>query len=216
MSSTRTFASLENKVAPVVPGCPLPVVLIHVRDAAIEVCENTLAWRYEQNEIRLTPNIYTYEYEVPDDTEVCGIIHAARNGVAMSALTMDDVHRLYPAWPDLTAVSTPTFISQFHPDEFVVVPIPDNSETYDVKMFLALRPTPAATGMDETMFDELEQLILHSTLFRLLSQPEKSWTDKDLATWHYRQSIFKTSQRRAKANLGVARGSLSVRMTPFA
>jgi hypothetical protein len=53
--STRTFMSLVNRLAPSVPGCPQPIIEQHVRDAAIEACERTLAWRYEQPMTPLTP-----------------------------------------------------------------------------------------------------------------------------------------------------------------
>ena len=54
---TRTFISLENKIAANVPGCPRPTIEQFVRDIAIEVCEKTLAWRYQQDPIVLTPGV---------------------------------------------------------------------------------------------------------------------------------------------------------------
>lgn len=214
----RTFISLENKLSPSVPGCPRPTIQQYVRDAAIEVCERTLVWRYEQPLVRLTPGVYEYEYEAPTDSEVVAVIHAAVNGSKISAMSQDEIHRVYPDWPstDTTVRSTPRFISQFDPDNFIIVPVPDSSIAYDIKMFLALRPTPDSTGMDKTAFDECEQLIMHGALQHLLVLPNKSWTDRDLATYHAKQYSYKTASRRAKASLGVARASLSVQMRPFA
>jgi hypothetical protein len=83
-------------------------------------------------------------------------------------------------------------------------------------MFVALRPTPTATGMDKTAFDELEQLIVHGALQHLLVLPDKSWSDRELAVFHAKQYSYKTTLRRAKANLGVARASMTVQMRPFA
>jgi len=216
--ATRTFLSLENKLAASVPGCPAPTILQYVRDAAIEVCERTLAWRYEQYPIRLTAGVYEYEYEPPSQAEVCGIIHAAINGQDMPPKTQEDIHRMYPDWPsaDTTKRAEPRFIGQFDPDHFVVVPVPDGSRTYDMKLFLALRPTPDSTGMDKTAFDELEPLIIHGALQHMLVLPNKSWTDRELATYHARQFTYKISARRAKANLGVGRATFSVQMRPFA
>lgn len=212
----RAFVSLENKIAPMVPGVPRPVILQYVRDSAIETCEQTLAWRYEQDPIRLTPGIYEYDYETPDNTEVTAVIHAALNGAVIRPWTQEQIHEGYPSWPDQNQRSEPRFLGQFDPDHFVVVPVPDDAKTYDLKMFLALRPTQDATGMSKTVFDECEQLIMHGTLHRLLSMPEKSWTDRALADYHARQFIYKSSARRAKANLGVARASVSVRQRPLA
>lgn len=214
--TTREFTSLENRLAPSVPGCPRPVLEQYVRETAIEMCEQTLAWRYEQDPIRLTAGIYEYDYETPDNTEVVAVIHAALNGNKISALTQEQIHERYPSWPDQNQRSEPRFLGQFDPDHFLVVPVPDAGRTYDLKMFLALRPTPDCTGMDKTVFDDCEMAIIHGTLARLLSLPEKSWTDRALADYHARQFIYKCSARRAKANLGVARASVTARMTPFA
>lgn len=214
--TTRLYTSLESRLAPTVPGCPRPVLEQYVREAAIEMCEQTLAWRYEQDLIRLTPSIYEYDYETPDNTEVVGVIHAALNGQKIIPLTQEQIHERYPAWPDQNQRTEPRFLGQFDPDHFLVVPVPDDSKSYDLKMFLALRPTPDSTGMEKTVFDDCEQAIIHGTLSRLLSLPEKSWTDKGLADYHARQFVYKCSARRAKASLGVARASVTARMNPLA
>lgn len=214
----RQFVSMESKLAPSVPGCPRPTIEQYVRDAAIEVCEKTLVWRYEQPLIRLTPGVYDYEYETPEDTEIVAVIYAAVNGVPIDPITEEKLHMLFPDWPstDSTKRSDPRYVSQLDPDNFVVAPVPGADKPYDMKMFVALKPTPTATGMDKTAFDECEQLIMHGALQHLLILPNKSWTDRELAGYHAKQFAYKTASRRAKANLGVARASMSVQMRPFA
>jgi len=46
--------------------------------------------------------------------------------------------------------------------------------------------------------------------------PNRTWTDRELASYHAKQYSFKTSERRARANLGAARASMTVQMRPFA
>lgn len=213
----REFVSLEPDLAASVPGCPRPTIIQYVRRAAIEVCEKTLVWRFEQDPIRLTAGVYEYEYDVPNNTEVCGLIHATINSAPLYPATQEEIHTAYPGWPstDSTQRGTPRFIGQFDPDHFVTALVPNATPSYDVKLFLALKPTKDATGMAETPFDECEQIIIHGALQHLLVLPNKSWTDRELATYHAKQYTFKTASRRANANLGVARASLSVRMRPF-
>ena len=55
----RAFLDIVNRLSPSVPGCPTPVIEQYVRDAAIEACERTLAWRYEQPAIRLVTGLMT-------------------------------------------------------------------------------------------------------------------------------------------------------------
>lgn len=215
--TARLFSTLIPKITPYAPGCPEPVIVQQIRDAAIEACENTLAWRYEQDSIPLTPGVYTYDYETPTDTEVVAIFQSSLNDVAIAAVTLEQLLAQYPNWPSITTTnrSAPAVVAQLDPDHFVVAPVPDDETVYSMKMFLALRPVPDCTGMDEVFFDELEQLITHGALVKLLSMPDKSWSNIDLADYHSRQVTFKTASRRSRANLGSGRASLSVRMVPF-
>jgi len=70
----RLFSDLVNRLASSAPGCPQPVIIAHIRDAAIEATARTLAWRYEQPDIRLTQGVVDYAFSVPSSTEVHAII----------------------------------------------------------------------------------------------------------------------------------------------
>lgn len=214
----REFVTLEAELSASVAGCPRPTIIQYVRKIAREVCVKTLVYRYEQDPIRLTPGVYEYEYDVPNNTEVCAIIHGAMNGSPIAAVTQSDIHGAYPGWPSTSvdARGAPSFISQFDPDHFVTALVPNDAITYDVKLFLALKPSLDATGMAEAPFDEVEQLIVHGVLQHLLVLPNKSWTDRELASYHAKQYVYKTALQRAQANIGVGRASLAVRMRPLA
>lgn len=214
----RTFLDLEKLLAPIVPGCPTPTMLIYIRNAAMEVCERTLAWRYEQCIIPLTPGVYEYDYETPKYTEVCGVINSHINTQSpLIPVIQEEIHRRYPWWPstDTSLRGYPRHVGQFDPDHFIVVPTPDNAETYNVKMFLALKPTPDSTYMSKTVLDEIEATVIHGAAQHLLTLPNQSWTDEKAAVYHANQFTFKLNMRRSRATLGNTRASVSVQMQPF-
>lgn len=111
--------------------------------------------------------------------------------------------------------SAPQSITQVSPDKYIILPLPDAERTYQVRMFLALKPKRSATGMDAAVFDELEEVIMHGALQHLLVLPNQAWSDRELAAYHAKQYVYQTSERRARANLGSARGTMRVRMQPF-
>lgn len=111
--------------------------------------------------------------------------------------------------------STPQSITQVTPDKYIILPLPDDQATYRCRMFLALKPKKNATGMDEVIFDELEEVILHGALQHLLVLPGTHWSDRELAAYHAKQFVFQCSERRARANLGNVRGMMRARMQPF-
>lgn len=111
--------------------------------------------------------------------------------------------------------STPQSITQISPDKYIILPLPDGQTTYRCRMFLALKPKKTATGMDEVIFDDLEEVILHGALQHLLVLPNQAWADRELAAYHAKQYTFQTAERRARANLGNVRGMMRARMQPF-
>jgi hypothetical protein len=115
----------------------------------------------------------------------------------------------------IDGAGTPTLVTQVTPDQYVVLPLPDDMQ-YKMRMFYALKPKRSATGMNEVAFDDLEDVITHGALQHLLVLPQVNWSDRELASYHAKQYLFHISERRARANLGNSRASMSVRMQPFA
>lgn len=111
--------------------------------------------------------------------------------------------------------STPRSMCQVTPDKYVVLPLPDAERTYQMRMFLALKPKTNASSMDEIIFDELEEVIMHGALQHLLVLPNQAWSDRELASYHAKQYAFQIAERRARANLGSVRGMMQARMQPF-
>jgi len=121
------------------------------------------------------------------------------------------------ALPDsiVADASTPRSICQVTPDKYIILPLPDAKATYTMRMFLALKPKRNSTAMDEVIFDDLEESILHGALQHLLVLPNSHWTDRELAAYHAKQYVFQIAERRARANLGNPRGVLRAKMQPF-
>jgi hypothetical protein len=109
----------------------------------------------------------------------------------------------------------PTAICQLTPDKYIVLPLPDKAKTYTVRMFVALKPKRNATAMDEAIFDDIEDILMHGALQHLLVLPNTNWSDRELAAYHAKQYLFHVSERRARANLGNMRGTLRAQMQPF-
>ena len=217
--TTRLFSDLVNRLAASVPGCPQPVILTHICSAAIEACERTGAWRYQQADVDLTAGTSSYAFVPPDaETEVHTILTATVNGNRLVPATLEQVVSRYPKYPSTVVAerTTPQYLVHINPDTFDVAPVPDDSTTYTVKMFLALKPIRTATGMEDTVMDDLETVIMHGALQHLLVLPETTWSDRELAAYHAKQYAFKSEERRARTNLGAGRAVPTVASVPWA
>jgi hypothetical protein len=221
--ASRDFSSLAVRLQPTVPGCPRQTIVQYIRDSAIKTCERTLAWRYQVPRFDLTPGTYIYDYRKPFDSQVHAVFKAFQNNVPLEVLTLDRALELYPEWADKYTTSgdiatygtEPRSITEISPHQFAVLPLPDARRTYNVRMFVALKPTRTATGMDEAVFDDLEDVIMHGALQTLLVLPNTNWSDRELAAYHAKQFVSQVTERRARANLGNARGTFAAQMQPF-
>lgn len=255
--ATLTFSSLLPLVTPSVPGAPQPLVLKHIRDAAIRACETSLAWRYTPPPFPLQPGTHENFFVKPPETAVHVLFRATCNDNQLARLTLEDAIDLYPEWADRfnglsgdeiwaltqpdtlnsdefneqlyngsTAITLPSaategggeprHITQLTPDKYIVLPMPGTDAIYTLRMFYALKPTKTATGMDETVMNELEDIIVHGALQQLLVMPKVVWNDNVLAAYHAKQFLYRLSERRARANLGNNRSSLTARGGLFA
>jgi hypothetical protein len=111
--------------------------------------------------------------------------------------------------------SSPQSFTQVTPDKYIVLPLPDDL-TYTVRMWVALKPKRTATGMEEAAFADLEDTIVHGALQHLYALPNTAWHEKELAAYHAKQFLYHLTERRARANVGNARGTLVARAQPFA
>jgi hypothetical protein len=111
--------------------------------------------------------------------------------------------------------SRPRAITMVSPQRYVILPLPDGEETYEVRMWLALKPTRSATGMDSQMFSELEDTFVHGALETLLAMPNKPWSSPDHSVHHGSKFRDEYLEKRRRANLGHVRGSMSVRSVPW-
>jgi hypothetical protein len=115
----------------------------------------------------------------------------------------------------LVGSATPRALTQVTPDKFIILPLPDDAQVYQCRMFVALKPKRNAAGMDAFILDELEEVVMHGALQHLLVLPNQAWSDRELAAYHAKQYAFQIAERRARANLGNQRGTLRARMQPF-
>jgi len=254
--ATRAFSSMVPRLNASVPGCPNYTMIQYIRDAAIRVCERTLAWRYVEPTFNLLPGVHSYTYNRPTDTEVHVLFDAMMNDRPLKKLTLEQALYQYPEWADLYSgedpsvlwsetppsvfdesqynttlfnpgsqfvlpdaviakASEPRVVTQLTSDRYVVLPLPDG-ETYTMRLFYALKPSREATGMDQDVFNELEEAILHSALQYLLVLPNVAWSDRELASYHAKQFIREMTERRARANLGNMRGTVRATAPKFA
>lgn len=111
----------------------------------------------------------------------------------------------------VAAASRPRMVTGVSQQRFIVLPLPDAEETYELRFWLALKPEREATEMDTQAFEELEDSIVYGALETLFAMPNKTWTNPEYSVHYGSKFREECLEKRRRANLGHVRGPMSVR-----
>ena len=87
-----------------------------------------------------------------------------------------------------------------------LVPEPDEAGT--LTMIVALKPSASAAGIDERLFNEYREAIIHGALARLMLSPRKPYTNTQLAQYHQQQFLIQTAMAGTRAARSFTRAPL--------
>lgn len=165
-------------LSPNVPGCPQVAQVVALRQAAIEFCEQSLAWSYEHPDIEVVPGTAKYLFEPPVGAFVHAIHYAQFNDKQLETRKME---RDIGTWTVRNNTGTPEYILG-GPLSLTLVPTPDVSGTLTLEVIL--KPTPVSDGVDDLIYEEYREAVVHGALARLMLSPKKPYTDPVLANYH--------------------------------
>lgn len=177
MSTLDTFLS---HVRPWAPGVPDPTAYKAIRLAAIEFCERTRLWRYEDT-LTVTVEDCNGGIFTPNGSQLHDIETVQFNGRELRPVATRDLDRLSPGWRDGDASSgLPTYYTQIAPNTLRIVPAMAGT----LYLCLRLKPAQDASDLPDFIASEYRELIGWGALGRLLTVPGQSYTNPELATYY--------------------------------
>lgn len=183
---TVLWTAFYDYILPDLPGCPFAVADNALRLAAIAFCEQSLAWRYQHPGVSVVPATAEYAFVPPAEAVVHAITYAEFAGKEIEAHAGEANIRIAD-WRNRTG--TPEYVLG-GATSLTLVPIPDVAGT--LKLTVALKPSPTATGVDDNIFNEYREAIVHGALAKLMLSPKKPYTSPNLATYHQQQFTILT------------------------
>lgn len=171
MKSIDAFAASINQFA---PGCPDPTMYFGVRQAAIEFCERTRLWRYEDD---FTVSADDAEViSAPNGAEIHEIEAVFFNGQELEpkATSWLDVHMR--GWRAGELSGLPKYFTQAEPDTIRLVP----QEAGKVNVSVWLKPAQNADALPDWIVDQHRETISHGALSRILLIPNQAFTNPEL------------------------------------
>ena len=180
------FSQFFNEVLPDLPGCPEAMALNDILDAAIEFCERTKVHKIDLAPITLLANTPSVSFSVPastPQTRVHVILQALYGTTPLDFKDPDYLSVHYdPSWR--TKTGTPLYITQDDEESFRVVPYLTVDATVTLNLFVALKPTAAATDIEARLWREYRDIIADGAMGRLMLTPKKPYSDAQLGAFH--------------------------------
>ena|SRR5687768_3135908 len=182
------WSAFFDVLSPDVPACPQEAQVSALRRAAIKFCEKSLIWKYDHPDIAVAAGTEKYLVDPPDETAVHTVTYAEFNGRQIDTSTMERDIRV---WNWRTAQGMPEYLLS-EDVAVTLVPTPDVPGTLSMKV--ALKPTISASGIEDWIFREYQEAIVHGALARLMLSPKKPYSDPALAGYHEQMFLIKTAR----------------------
>lgn len=182
------WTSFYDLIAPDLPGCSFAAMDIALRQAAIAFCEQSLTWKYTHPDIAVVAATASYNYVPPTQAVVHVVTYAEFDGTEIECKAGES-NIAIADWRNQTGA--PEYVLG-GATALTLVPTPDVAGTLSLEV--ALKPSPTGTGIDDNIFSEYRQAIIHGALARLMLSPKKPYTSPSLAQYHDQQFQIKTGQ----------------------
>ena len=183
-----------------VPDCPRALIIEAVRQKAIEFCQKSLFLRQDLDGFYTVANDKEYDIPTPVDTTIAQLLMLKVNKRELEPKTQDDLEEIYQEWRDQSG--EPSYFFLKNTNTAILVPKPMG--VYPVRILVALKPTQAAQGVDESIFEEYKDAIKHGALAYLMLMAEKTWSNPNMSAFYQSQFDAEIQESKMRAEQGYA------------
>jgi hypothetical protein len=162
---------------------PYPIAIESVIEAAREFFRVSLAWR-SVRKMALATTVSgqeVYDVDIPAGVELHRLIAVWYGDKEIGVELPDEVDDSYPDETDSDWVA-----GVESPDEMRLTPTP-NASGIELKGTAAYIPTTISSGLPELLFRRWKNAIAHGAVARLVSQPQKAYSNPAAYTYHERE-----------------------------
>jgi hypothetical protein len=191
------FDPFLTHVRPHAPGVPDTTAFKNIRLAAIEFCERTRLWKYE-DDYDVTAETCDDLIYTPSGSTIHDIEIITFNGAELLPRSTRDLDRLAPGWRSGEATGVPRYYSQIDQNSLRLVPAMEGH----VYLCMRLKPSQDAKTLPDFLANEYRECIGWGALARLLIVPGQSYTNPDLASYFLARFTAKLDSLSTKGTTG--------------
>lgn len=174
----RAWEDFLPDVLPEVLGCAQPVAAHALLRAAQEFFQKTRAWNVWLDPVTTVALVTAYDLELESRSELVRLEAATLNGKTIGLTRVQAV----PAdWRSNNA-SLPTCV--FTTDSRTVQLVPAKAAGMLLAIQASLKPSNAAAGINDDLFDRYVETIAVGAKARLMAQPRQGYSNPELSGFH--------------------------------
>jgi len=183
-----------------VPDCPKALIVEAIRQKVIEFCQRSLFLRQELDGFYTVADDNEYDLSPPVDNNIAQLLMLKVNKRELEPKTQDDLEEIYQEWRDQSG--EPSYFFLKNTNTAILVPKPIG--VYPVRILVALKPTQAAQGVDEIIFEEYKDAIKHGALAYLMLMAEKTWSNPNMSAFYQSQFDAAIQESKIRSEQGYA------------
>lgn len=184
------------EIRPYAPGVPDQVAFKHLRNAAIEFCERTKLWKWEDDYDM--PATDCEQVITPSNSTVMDFEKVIFDGNDLRPVATVDLDRLSPGWRTEAPTGMPQYITQIEQNTLRIVP----ALAGHLYLCLRLKPSKDADELPDFLDIEYREVLSWGALSRILMVPGQSYTSPDMAQFYAQRFDNKVGSLSAKGSKG--------------
>lgn len=176
------LAEFHDLLMPELPGCPVAMVNLHLRDTIREFCRKTSSWRQTLTAIDTVDGQASYSLDLPASAQLVRVTQLDVHAVLLWRSTEEDKpgsEELVPKY----RITEPPFTLDANLGQLTLASkeIPTAAVTGGLVVQAALAPTKDAATVPDFLLGQYSDGIRYGTLSRLMVMAKKPWQDRLLA-----------------------------------
>tara|TARA_E500000081_G_scaffold147156_1_gene171049 strand:+ start:747 stop:1376 length:630 start_codon:yes stop_codon:yes gene_type:complete len=164
-------------IQPYLPGCPEVVIETHLKEAAADFFARSEIWRFDIDPDFTSASTKDYELDTPTNAVLENIYE----------LLLDDqcITRISDRHVNISRFTTngkPIYYAIYQDTSVRFYPTPDKKYTFSG--IGVLKPSLAATGVEDWIYETYGRCISYGAISRLAEVPGKEWHNPELAGYY--------------------------------
>ena len=164
-------------IQPYLPGCPEVVIETHLKEAAADFFARSEIWRFDIDPDFTSASTKDYELDTPTNAVLENIYE----------LLLDDqcIARISDRHVNISRFTTngkPIYYAIYQDTSVRFYPTPDKKYTFSG--IGVLKPSLAATGVEDWVYETYGRCISYGAISRLAEVPGKEWHNPELASYY--------------------------------